>query len=73
MYNARTLKRKKRTNVDAHFVLSLGEKVNNNKYRVRIIYTEQKGEGVQTDRSSLRVLIFPNSRIDASTKVRLMF
>ena len=38
-----------RINVDEHFVLSLGAKVNNNKCRVSLIYTEQTAEGV-TDR-----------------------
>ena len=38
-----------RINVDAHFVLWLGAKVNNNKCRVRIAYTEREGGGI-TDR-----------------------
>ena len=49
-----------RGNVDAHFVLSLGAKVNNNKLCMRIAFTELGGEGVNIDIQRLRVLIRPN-------------
>ena len=39
-------KRYKRSAVDAHFILSLGLKVNNNKHRVRSIESRGGGEGL---------------------------
>ena len=41
----------KRAKVDAHFVLSFGAKVNNNKYRVIVVNTELDW-GLQIDRYS---------------------
>ena len=62
----------RRTNVDAHFVLSLGAKVNKNKCRVSIVYKELRRGRDYRWKQILRVLICPHWRTDASTKFLVM-
>ena len=55
-------------NVDVHFVVSLGGKVNNNTWRDSIVCTKP-GRGIQVDRQCLRAWMRPHLGIYASTRI----
>ena len=59
-----------RTNGDAYFVLSLEAKVNNDKHRVSVVYTEQNRRDYRY--TEFTCFYLPHFRTDASTMVLIM-